>query len=363
MKQRYVYQTVLLGIFVLALSLWCWLRPHDAASESERRTLAQFPALTTEALFSGSFMSDFETATLDQFPARDTFRGFKSAVSLYLLGNLDTNGLYTAEGHIAKSDYPLSPAMLDIAAEKFAWLHDTYLQDSNAVYLSIIPDKHHFLADGTPRLAADFDAAVQAMRDSLPQMTYLPIDDLLSAEDYYRTDSHWKQECLQDIADRLAAGMGASLDAGYETRVYDAPFYGVYKGQLALPAKPDTIRYLTNDTLEGCTVTSWKSGKAAESAVYDLAPQRDAYDLFLGGADPLIVIENPDAATDRELILFRDSYGSSLAPLLVDGYAKVTLIDIRYIQSAMLGNLIDFSGSDVLFLYSTTMLGSATAFK
>ena len=64
-----------------------------------------------------------------------------------------------------------------------------------------------------------------------------------------------------------------------------------------------------------------------------------------------------------ELIVFRDSFGSSLAPLLVQGYARVTLVDIRYLQPELLGQLLDFHGQDVLLLYSTLVLNSAGAIK
>ena len=75
------------------------------------------------------------------------------------------------------------------------------------------------------------------------------------------------------------------------------------------------------------------------------------------------MIENPAATTNRELIVFRDSFGSSLVPLLVEGYAKVTLIDIRYVTSAYLGNFVDFHGQDVLFLYSTLLLNDSLALR
>ena len=75
------------------------------------------------------------------------------------------------------------------------------------------------------------------------------------------------------------------------------------------------------------------------------------------------MIDNPAAATDRELVVFRDSFGSSLVPLLVEGYARVTLIDIRYVNSAYLGNFVDFHGQDVLFLYSTLLLNDSLALR
>ena len=72
---------------------------------------------------------------------------------------------------------------------------------------------------------------------------------------------------------------------------------------------------------------------------------------------------SPNAATDKELIVFRDSYGSSLSPLLAEGYAKVTLVDIRYLPAARLGDFVDFHGQDVLFLYSTAVLNNSDTLK
>ena len=74
-------------------------------------------------------------------------------------------------------------------------------------------------------------------------------------------------------------------------------------------------------------------------------------------------IENPMATTDKELVLFRDSFGSSIAPLLAQGYKKVSVVDIRYIQSNFVGSFVDFENKDVLFLYSTTLINNSSAMK
>ena len=81
--------------------------------------------------------------------------------------------------------------------------------------------------------------------------------------------------------------------------------------------------------------------------------------MFLSGSVSLLRIENPNATTDRELIVFRDSFGSSVVPLLTRGYKTVTVVDIRYLSSAMLNRFIDFHGQDVLFLYSTLVLNNS----
>ena len=83
----------------------------------------------------------------------------------------------------------------------------------------------------------------------------------------------------------------------------------------------------------------------------------------MSGSKSILTIENPEAETDRELILFRDSFGSSLAPLLAEGYAKITLVDIRYMQLERLEHFISFHGQDVLFLYSTSVLNNSEVIK
>jgi len=164
--------------------------------------------------------------------------------------------------------------------------------------------------------------------------------------------------------DMLAAAMGAALpDNRYTEWTLDRPYYGVYYGYAALPMEPDQLTYLTSDLLDACTVYNYETGKTGP--IYDLAKGagKDPYELFLSGSVSLLTIENPNADTDRELVIFRDSFGSSLAPLLVPGYAKVTLADIRYLPSSQMGKYLTFTDQDVLFLYSAPVLNNSETLK
>ena len=89
----------------------------------------------------------------------------------------------------------------------------------------------------------------------------------------------------------------------------------------------------------------------------------DKYDIFLGGASSYIEITNPSNNTGRELVIFRDSFGSSLTPLLIEAYYKITLIDTRYISSNTYLNMIKFSNQDVLFLYSALIVNNSSTLK
>ena len=99
--------------------------------------------------------------------------------------------------------------------------------------------------------------------------------------------------------------------------------------------------------------------------VYTLekAAGNDPYEIFLSGPKSLLRIENPNAETERKLIVFRDSFAASLIPLLAQGYSEITLVDIRYLSPAMLGNFIEFDAQDVLFLYSTSVLNDSSTIK
>ncbi len=366
MKKSNLILVCIMAFFFFGLTIMTWIKPAEQFSDSERRVLAKFPKLNIETITSGKFMKEFETYTLDQFPARDSLRRMKAMAQFGLFQRMDNNDLYLAEGYISKLEYPLNEYMLENAAKKFRYLYDTYMADKEITpYFAIVPDKSYFLAEKNGYLSMDYDYFYDSMYAQTDWMEHIDFRDLLSIEDYYYTDTHWKQECITDVADRIAERMGNTLQWQYDAVQSEHPFYGVYYGQSALPLKPDTLTYLNNEQLDACTVTSYDTGMPKEKDLYQLNELggRDPYEMFLAGSDALLVIENPNAATDKELVVFRDSFGSSLLPLLIESYEKVTVVDIRYINSGILGNFVEFEDQDVLFLYSTLVLNSSTSFK
>ena len=100
--------------------------------------------------------------------------------------------------------------------------------------------------------------------------------------------------------------------------------------------EPDVLCYLTNEVLEGCTVKCHDNG--LESEIYDMTKlvSRDLYDVFLSGGAAVLEITNPAGEPGKELIVFRDSFGSSMVPLLVHDYAKVWVLDTRYVNPAII---------------------------
>ena len=341
------------------------LLPARFYSAEERRVLAQRPDLSAASGDLAGFTADYEAYTLDQFPLRSRMRRIKAVVGRKIFRRMDYNGYYLADGpaggSLSRLDYPLNEEALAETAAFLGQVYDRFLAGTDCrAYLSIIPDKNVYLAGPNGYPAPDYIKMIETVREALPEAAYLDLFPHLSAEDYYRTDPHWRQERLTGIALRLAEGMGADASAEYEIVTSDTPFYGAYYGQALIDLPPDELCRLTNDALEACTVTSYDTGKPKTVPLYDpeKAAGRDPYEMFLNGSDALLTVENPAGPEGRELVIFRDSFGSSLAPLFVPGYAKITLVDLRYLRPDDLPRYLTFEEQDVLFLYSTLILNS-----
>ena len=357
-------------ITTLVLALWlcltacAWLLPARAESDAERRPLRQFPKGTLETILSGRFMADFEEYSLDQFPLRDGFRAVKAMFHTYVLGQQDTNGIYIADGYAAKMDYTLNQPSLDHIVKRLTTVKEKYLAGSQ-VYMVIVPDKGYYLARGSGRLSLDYDALYAHIQEGMPWAEHIDLRDTLSLSDYYRTDTHWRQECLIPAAEAVCEALGVTSPKteDYTPIPLERPFYGVYWGQAALPMKPETMYLMESELLGNCTVFDQETGKT--TAVYDRSKlqSRDLYDVYLSGARALLTIENPQGIPGKELIVFRDSFGSSLIPLLLQDYARVTVVDIRYVGIDFLDRFVDFHGQDVLMLYSTLILNNSSAIK
>lgn len=357
------WQFFVLAALWLGLAAFAWLKPSQATSDTERRELEQFPAITGKTLLDGSFMADFESYTLDQFPLRDGFRTLKAMFHYGVLRQKDNNGIYLEDGYAAQLEYPLNETSVDRALSVFRRIYEKNLEGSRVFY-TIVPDKNYYLAeDAYP--AMDYDRLFEKMGAGMDFASYVNLTGCLSIEDYYRTDTHWRQERLLPAAKRLCDAMGIPAPGAddYTAAAAKEPFYGVYYGQAALPMEPDTLYTMESAFLSACRVYNYETDRYGD--IYDRTKLtgKDLYEVFLSGPVSLLRIENDAAETDRELIVFRDSFGSSMVPLLVQGYRTVTVVDVRYVASAMLPRFIDFHGQDVLFLYSTLVLNNSVMLK
>ena len=341
-----IYGFFLLNIFVSDLDI----------SKSERRKLQEFPEVSMNNILNKDFMNEFDDYSVDQFIFRDLFRNIKASYSFNVLGMLDNNGYFEKDSVLYNNLYPLNKKSIDSFIKKIKILNDNF-DLSNNVYISVIPDKNYYL-DDSKYLRIDYNYLYNRIK-TIPYK-FIDLRNVLSIKDYYRTDTHWRQERLENVVFTINKSMGNKTSFNYKENKY-SPFYGVYYGQAAINIEPDELVYLTNDNLDKVIVEDLEGN----NKLYDIDSLEglDSYDVFVGGATPFVKIINPNSNTDKELILFRDSFGSSIAPLLIDNYKSITLVDMRYMNMNLLKEKVEFKNKDILILYSTLIVNDSSTLK
>lgn len=271
---------------------------------------------------------------------------------------MENGAIYEKAGNI--NEYAIENNM-----QKINTICEKYLNNMN-VYFSIIPDKEYYLKDG---LSTNFNELENKVKSNLNEkVKYFNIADTLSLDDFYRTDMHWKQENLQDAVEKIEKEMNLNISKVHYEEESLGDFYGTYYKEIENNnVEPDELKYLNNSTLENCRV--YNEEKEQEEKIYNLDKvneTKNKYDLFLSGATAITTISNKNIETDKKLILFRDSFGSSIAPLFMKDYKEIVLIDIRYVNYTILDKYVDFEeykDVDVLFLYSSRVINKSGIFR
>lgn len=358
-KIRYIITSLVFCIIVGGFSAWLLIKAPDESSDWERRPLAQFPEISYESLMDRKFMDGFESYANDQFPLRNTFRRIKALIHFNVYNQMDNNGIYVVDGHASEFKGEITDTKLDTFNERINSIYSDFLEGTDCnVYYTIIPDKNYFLAEENGYPSYDYEDLYSYVGKGMdPAIKEIVIRDKLTVDDYYTTDTHWKQERIVGVANYIREQMGMEAVSGY-TQQSAGDFYGVYYGQSALSLDPDEIIYLENEQIKASQVYNMEVNETV--GVYNLSKLngKDHYDIYLSGATAFLEITNPLGEEGKELIVFRDSFGSSLTPLLMSGYSKITVVDTRYMYPRAL-SMIDFTNQDVLFVYSTLIVGQS----
>lgn len=288
-------------------------------------------------------------------------RDNKKEELVLLSSEVDENGLYYAGDHAFKAMENFDETYIHQMSSKLNKAYDDLLNSDMKVYYSVIPDKGYFIENDS-FTKEDYDSMLQILKDEVEHMEYIPIFDELSIEDYYKTDHHWRQEKLFPVVKQLGKHMNFKINKNSfeENSVQD--YKGVYSEYME-DNKTETLTYLTNKATEEAKVSDFE-GKEHKGVYFLEQLESDVpYNMFLNGPSPILTIENSDASKERELIIFGDSFTSSITPLLLDAYSKITLIDMRFVPASYLKEIIEFNTQDVLFLYNSAVVNRSAMLR
>lgn len=398
---------VLVMGFVVGLAFFA--RP--TASAVENRNLTEFPQLTWNTFWDGSFFSDLSLWYADTYPPRELLigldRDFESLFGVRsevtMVGGAEEaqevptevpqeaatidveefvapdgdalaqevqdnimNGLYVRDG-AAYSKYYFTESV----AEKYSSVINTCaakLDGKAEVFSILVPDQSGVLLSDSELRALGGSSQGDAIKyyDSLLSGQVKKVDVFQALRDhngdyiYFRTDHHWTQLGAYYAYVKFceAAGIQQVPLEDRQMTEFDN-FLGSFYQKLKDPemeANPDVVdAYQPNGTNDMRYID--KDGNWTDAKVItDVSSwnRGTKYQTFIAGDQPYAEIENPAVADDSSVLLVKESFGNAFAPLLVDNFHKVYVIDYRYYP----GNIVDFveqSGvQKVVFLNNIT---------
>lgn len=330
----------------------------EEISYYERRKLARLPDITISGLLNKESTSNLDSYVADHFFFRNNFRKLKIDIET-LLGKTDVNDLFYYKNHYFKYENKYDEEQIYKFTEKINYIYNNYLKDMN-VYYSIIPEKNYYLDNYKYKKFA-YDSLFEQMKNIGNKITYIDITNTINLDSYYYTDHHLRQDKIIEAVNKIASNMNFYVDDSYKVEEY-YPFYGTYYGQLLVKKDGEKLNILHNDIIDNAIVYNIENNY---DKIYDYKKfgTVDSYDIFLSGATAYEEIINNNIDNGKELIIFRDSYASSFAPLMLNGYKKITLIDLRYGNLEYLMDKIELNNQDVLFLYSTSIINGSNVLR
>lgn len=271
------------------------------------------------------------------------------------------DGLLYTNGYYMDDIGELRPNSVVNFANKIETVSNNYLQNSTGIYYAVVPSKSYFVNDRL-QTPFDYDTMNSLLQENVKSATYIDLFDTLTLEDYYKTDPHWRQESLQGVVDKLGEYLGFQIDLSQNQVNIVEDFTGQH-GYKKENFPSEQLIYLTNEDIDNAYVDNMMNENFHQVYELDKLSSDSPYDMFLSGPTPITTITNEQAASDKELVIFRDSFACSLAPLLIENYKTITLVDLRYVPSQILGDYVSFDGKDVLFLYNEQVVNFSEMLK
>ncbi len=359
MNKKYsAFISILFCLFIFGFGIAQFVAADKEFSEQENRFLTQFKAPTFETLKSGKFMEDFEDYIIDQFPLRDQWIQLKAWCEK-TMGKQENNSVYLGtDGNTLFAQYT-RPSHEELA-KRIEYVNKLGANVDVPVYFALIPDKSFVWADRLPAnapLVDDGSVLEDAANLVSGDVNWIDLSNAFSGDQvFYRTDHHWTTMGAHQGYNALMLAMNGvvTLLSPNDLKLVSDSFYGTtYSSSGASWVEPDQMyTWIPDDQFK---VSWYHDGSAKPGSLYDESKLevKDKYSMFLGGNQPLCVIEN-EHSDGGKLLVIRDSYSDSLAPFLGLDYSEVHLWDLRYNRMSLKTYIAENNIDQVLVLYSNS---------
>ena len=227
-------------------------------------------------------------------------------------------------------------------------VYSMVLPTSSSFYL---PEKYQNLAYSEKE---DFDKIDAALNNVISVDAYGILNAHKDEAIYSRTDHHWQPLGAYYAAQQFALTAGVPYPELSEYETVTLPGYVgtlyMYTQSATLMNNPEDFVYYKPQT--PVTVTQYNTrfeNPVAANLLFDPSFMANSGYYMVFGSDERIVHVNTECKNGRNLVIFKDSYGNALLPMLTSSFENIYLCDIRYFDL----NAVDFinrvGGTDLLF--------------
>jgi len=369
----------------------------DEVSLMENRKLAAFPVYSDSVLWSGKYFKDIEAYYADNFPLRDKWISFSTAlrskfgfesseIKIYDPAN-DTEA--NEKTDTAETETVLDGPLPDDGAvgEKkkgvFVFKNRAFEMFGGGPamgksYADVINSYNQLLKPGVQvynliiPVALEFELTekyAKFQKPNRPAIEYIynnedpeikkvwAIDEIRKHRGeyiYFNTDHHWTSLGAYYAYRAFCATAGltpVNLDT-VASKVKPAFLGSLYRltRDPSLKTNPDSVRYyLFKDSLNfyigSNTIGNWTKSKMYGEG----ATGPNSYSVFLQGDLPVVKMETQHK-NGRKIAVVKESYGNAFACFLINNYEKVVVVDQRYYTGDFI-NLLKAEGiNELLFI-------------
>lgn len=349
-----------MGIIVLVM-IASAISPKAEKSISENRTLQQKPKVTMQNLITGKFSKEYGKYLSDQFPERQGMIKEKSRFDL-LLGRKEINGVYICkDGYLMEGFTEASP---EVTEAKVNAINNFVSQNPKLnISMMIVPNKVEIYRNLLPKNAPS-DSQKQYL-DKLKEKIDKKVNfvNLIepfervknSTQLYYKTDHHWTTDGAYKAYEEFAKSKDISpaQEKSFIKSLATDKFLGslYYKNGAQIGKPEDIVLYLKDKPYP--LLVKYYDTKEKVTTLYDAQKlkEKDKYEVFTGGNHSQIKIRT-NVKTKRKLLLIKDSYANAMLPFLINDFAEINVVDLRYYTGTMGDILNNNEVTDLLILYN-----------
>ncbi|MDR0222749.1 MAG: hypothetical protein LBI38_04335 [Oscillospiraceae bacterium] len=358
------------------------LMPKEAMpfAEDENRFLSPFVKPTGKNLFARaenpadkpkSFMDYFDLWFADRFVMRKDWIVLNNGIQA-AAGKTEINGVFTRGGRMMQvwRDYDADAVGKVLSAVNGFAERNPEL----SCYFILAPTSQEIYKDTLPPNAGagNQEAFIKFCYDNMGSVTpinaYAPLYENRESYIYYRTDHHWTTfgAYLAYYAACSRMELTPFESGAFNAEHASSDFRGtLYSKTLNSKITPDVISFYTLAKFPPPNITL-KINTGAEINEYgslyfrEYLDKKDKYSAFLGPNAPITDIFTDLENNEKALLIFKDSYAHSLIPFLVNHYKRITVLDMRYINTDI-RYFTDLTEYDqVLFIYNAITFSEET---